>query len=74
MILKIYEAGNNGFSKEDFEEIMNDDLLVKTRIRDLLNDKMAYLECNKYRLKPKGFLMARLFIFYRKILGTDKGG
>ena len=36
---------------------MNDELLVIPRVRDLLNDKMAYIDGEKYRLTPKAFLL-----------------
>ena len=31
---------------------MNDDLLVIPRVRDLITDKMAYIDGDKYRLTP----------------------
>jgi hypothetical protein len=75
MILKISEAGGTGIHKEKFDETMiNDDLFIKPRINDLINDRTIYLEGNKYKLKPKGFLMAWFFTFYRKMLNTGKGG
>jgi len=35
---------------------------------------MAYMDGDKYRLTPKGVLMARIFLFYRKLLDVPKGG
>lgn len=74
MIMTIARAGSDGLSKEAFEHSMNDDLLVKPRIRDLILDQMAYLEGDKYRVTVKGALFARIFIFYRKLLNAPKGG
>lgn len=71
----IVNAGPNGLDKKCFDELMNDDVLVKPRVNDLDRDKMIYLDKDKYRLTPKGLLMTRIFIFYRKLLNlTRKGG
>ena len=54
---------------------MTHDVLVIPRIKDLLLDRMVYLEGEKYLLTPKGILFAQLFIYVRKILGIEnKGG
>lgn len=74
MIRAVAKAGSGGLDKKEFEKTMNDDLLVIPRVRDLLNDKMAYIDGDKYRLTPKGFLFARLFVLSRKILNAPKGG
>jgi hypothetical protein len=74
MINTIAKAGPEGLDQKLFIQMMNDDLLVKPRITDLLNDKMAYYNGDKYRLTLKGILFARLFVFYRKLLNAPKGG
>ena len=74
MIRAVAKAGSGGLDKKEFEKTMNDDLLVIPRVRDLLNDKMAYMEGDKYRLTPKGVMFARLFVFYRNLLNAPKGG
>ncbi|MFA5848084.1 MAG: hypothetical protein WC855_14410 [Thermodesulfovibrionales bacterium] len=74
MIRAVAKAGLGGLDKKEFEKTMNDELLVIPRVRDLLNDKMAYIDGDKYRLTPKGFLFARLFVLSRKILNAPKGG
>jgi len=75
MILAIQKAGENGLTKEEFEQSNTDDILTLPRINDLAHDKIAYLQGNKYRLTPKGFLLARIFNSYRKVLNlTAQGG
>lgn len=74
MIMLIANAGPNGLDEKEFAKIMTDDLLVKPRVKDLILDRMVYLDGNKYRLTPKGLLLAHIFIFYRKILNAGKGG
>ena len=74
MTLTIANAGPEGLDKKEFDKIMTNDILVKPRIRDLLLDKMAYKEGDKYKITPKGILFARIFIIYRKLLNAQKGG
>jgi hypothetical protein len=74
MTLKLKAAGKSGIPKEEFETFLSDDLIVLPRLKDLLVDKMAYKEGDIYRLTPKGRFMAKLFIFYRLLLGLEKGG
>lgn len=74
MVMNIAAAGNIGLEKKKFEEITNDDRLVKPRVRDLITDKLAFLEGDRYRLTSRGILVARIFIFYRKLLKAQKGG
>jgi len=74
MVMKIESAGSDGLPKEEFDESMNDDILVKPRVNDLLLDHMACLDGDKYKLTQKGVLFANIFIFYRKLLNVEKGG
>jgi len=74
IVLTINSAGSYGLEEEVLDKIMTNDILVKPRIRDLIIDKMVYVDGEKYKLTPKGLLLVRTFIFYRKILNTEKGG
>ncbi|CAI2717041.1 hypothetical protein [Nitrospina watsonii] len=74
MVQTIAQAGDAGLPRQTFFERMNDDVLVKPRLRDLLTDKMATLQDGRYHLTPKGRTMARLFVVYRAVLKAGKGG
>jgi hypothetical protein len=74
IVLKIAEAGTNGLNRGALYSAFTDNLLVEPRIKDLAKDKMIYLDSNKFKLLAKGVLLARLFIFYRKLLNAGKGG
>jgi hypothetical protein len=74
IIMKIAEAGNAGLTSEALEVLVDDKILLDPRLKDLVTDNMAGLHEGKYRLTPKGAVMARLFVFYRKIMGVNKGG
>lgn len=74
MVMHIAQAGPAGLDKEKFGQLMNDDVLIKPRLEDLLTDKMIYLDSGRYKLTKTGFLFVRPFILYRKLLRLEKGG
>jgi len=74
IILKIAAMGTAGLKEENLLSALNDKTLIVPRIRDLLRDKMAMQTEGKYRLRSKGVAMARLFQWYRKLMGVGKGG
>ncbi len=74
MVMAIAKTGAKGLPKDEFERTMNDDLLVIPRIKDLVNDKMAYVKNGRYKLTTKGLFLAGLFVFYRRLLNAPKGG
>jgi len=74
IVLKIAQCGFEGLDKEVLEMALTDDILVKPRIQDLYKDKMIRLEKDRYKLTAKGIFITRIFVFYRKLLNTGKGG
>ena len=68
MVVAIAEAGSNGVSKQVFNQVINDNNFILSRIEYLILDKMIYVSEQGYRLTPKGIFLARLCIFYRKVL------
>jgi hypothetical protein len=75
MIMSIANAGPKGLPQEKFKQLMTDEMLIVPRIRDLLRDKMVYVEGKKYKLTTKGLVSAWIFIVYRHILNiSQKGG
>lgn len=74
MSQRLLEAGARGVPKEQFETFLNDEILVAPRVRDLITDEMAVVSEGRYRLTPKGELLARIFIVQRRIVGLGKGG
>lgn len=74
MIVAIATAGPAGLDKTEFERMMNDEILIKPRIRDIVVDGMAYIDGGTYKLTPKGAFIARIFMFSRKLLKASKGG
>jgi hypothetical protein len=75
LIIVLNIAGTGcGLSREELNKQLTDDLLVLPRLKDLLNDKMVFMEENKYKLTKKGVFLVKIFIFFRKILNAGKGG
>ncbi len=74
MVMSINSAEPWGLDKKRFEELMSDDILIMPRIRDVILDRMVYMDGGKYRLTPKGVLIARIFIFYRNLINAPEEG
>ena len=74
IVMNIAKPGKEGLDKEKLKQIINDDLLIKPRIRDLVTDRLVYLDTDRYKLSRGGFFLGRIFIFYRKLLNLEKGG
>jgi len=70
-IIKVYP---DGLKRSRLYDIINDKSAVETRIKDLLKDRMVYMEEKKYKLTSKGVFLANIFVFFRKLLNTSKGG
>jgi hypothetical protein len=74
MVMAIAKAGAEGMDAREFDATLNDDLLIKPRVEDLITDRMAYVEEGRYRLTGKGVLFANIFVHYRRLLKAPKGG
>ncbi len=75
MVMLILNAGPNGLDKRAFTQHLNDDLLIKPRIEDLLRDKLVYQDGEKYLLTSKGKSFVNIITFYRKLINVPvKGG
>ncbi len=74
MVMAINNAEPDGLDKKRFEELMSDQTLVMPRINDILIDRMAFMDGDRYCLTSKGALMARIFIFYRKLINAPEEG
>jgi hypothetical protein len=74
IVLKVAEAGSRGLSRQELEEALGDEMLVKPRIKDLVDDSLAYLQQGRYRLTFKGRIFTAVFIFFRRLLNAGLGG
>lgn len=74
IIREVFDSGASGLEKSSLERIADNDLLILPRIRDMVSDRMVYIKDGKYRLMPKGLIMAKIFSFYRSVINGGKGG
>ena len=75
MISCISNAGCKGLDRNTLEQLMNDDMLVASRLRDLVDGKMVSWDGNVYKLSKTGLFIAQIFTAYRKLLKKpEKGG
>jgi len=74
ILLNIAKSSPCGLSKERLYGIMSNEILVIPRIEDLVNDKMVFIDKDKYKLSPKGVFLVNIFILFRELLKAPKGG
>jgi hypothetical protein len=74
IVREIADAGPEGLSEEKLKAALTNDFLIAPRLRDLIVDKMVYVQRDKYCLTFKGFLIAKIFVLSRKLLNAPKGG
>lgn len=74
MVLTIAQAGLEGLDKYKLKQKIEQDILITNRVRDLLSGDLISFDGRLYRLRPKGAIIARIFIAYRKLLRVPKGG
>lgn len=74
IVRRVEASGARGLTKEELLADLDDAKLVLPRVADLLVDRMAVLEGGRYSTTPKGRLLARIFAFYRNLLGHGMGG
>ncbi len=74
IVEKVFEASEAGLSREAMGDQMDDSILVKPRLNDLITHKIAVLSEGKYRLKAKGIFMACIITFFRNLMRVGKGG
>jgi hypothetical protein len=74
LVNTIAQSGVNGIEKERLYDLVNDNILIKPRIKDLLTNKNAYIEKGKYNLTPKGILMVKIILSFRKLQRLEQKG
>ncbi len=74
IINAVFGAGAAGLDQAHLERIADNNLLILPRIRDMVFDRMVYIKDGRYKLLPKGLIMARIFLFYRNLIKGEKGG
>ena len=71
IVLTLEKAGTRGLTEDELLALASDKVLIDPRLADLLTDKMAVLENNRYSLTGKGRFMARANLRAEYILSND---
>ncbi len=74
IVLAVAEAGRDGLPVKRLEERLNDDVLVRPRLANLVRDGTIARGSDGCRLTRKGRAFIRIFIAARRVLGAGKGG
>lgn len=74
IIRQISDSGPNGLTEEELLGSLDDSKLIMPRLSDLINDKMATFDNQKFVLTRKGKCLGFLFKIYRDLLGAGRGG
>jgi len=74
IVAAIADGGAGGIAESELRRVLDDDALVKPRIRDLLDEGLAESRGGRIRLTAKGIGLARVFAAWRRALGLGAGG
>jgi len=74
IILLVSERGERGMTFAELRQVLTDDNLVMARMRDLVSVGSVIASGNHFQLSPRGLRIARVFAFYRDLLGRGLGG
>ncbi|HUU29648.1 MAG TPA: hypothetical protein VM123_17740 [archaeon] len=70
----VSKSGNQGLKEEELYKSITDDLLVASRMEDLVIDGMVYRENDRYKLLPKGRFLLEAVSFSRRLMNAPKLG
>jgi hypothetical protein len=68
MLMSIADAGPGGLPAADLEAALNDEILVRPRLADLVRDHMVVVAGGRYVLTGPGRRYASLFAGYRRLM------
>lgn len=74
ILLRIEQAGPRGVTREELLMELTNQILVTPRVEDLVASRLATLRDGRYIIGPRGVLMARIHMLFRRLLGMQKGG
>lgn len=74
ILLIMERAGEHGVTVGEILAELDDTVLVLPRLDDLVRGGLVSLGASRYRIRPRGALMARVHVAFRALLGYGKGG
>jgi len=69
----IFKKDKSGIGRDELFVLANMDKFFPSRISSMVLDKMVSLKNGKYRVANKGNFLVKIVIYYRNIMGVDKG-
>jgi len=72
MTLAVYNAGAQGLSRQELVRNWGLEQFFVSRVQRLVDDRMLTLSHGRYQLLPKGKLLMRLVVAYRKVMGASE--
>ena len=74
ILLKLDLAGREGVTEAELLSSLTDDLLVASRLNDLVAGNLINLREGRYVVGPRGVLIARACIGFRRLMRMERGG
>jgi hypothetical protein len=73
-IMLLLDRSASGVSQQALLDIFNDEVLVLSRLEDLVRCRMVIFQDGRYRIAASGEAFISVFIRFRKLLNAGKGG
>jgi len=74
IVRAIAGRGPDGLEEAELRRVLDEDVMVRPRIRDLLDEGLAVRHGDRLVLTAKGVALARLFATWRNLLRLGMGG
>lgn len=74
ILLEIERRGSQGASESELLAVLTDAALVEPRLEDLVAGGLARAREGRYVIAPRGALIARTYMEFRRLMKMEKGG
>lgn len=74
IVASVADAGHRGLSRADLSGILDNERVVLSRVRAMVQQGLAREEGGLLRLTPAGLAFARLYFAVERIFGLKRGG
>jgi hypothetical protein len=74
IVVFVADAGGQGRTREELYNLIGLDFIIGYRFESMLHSGLIEKVADVYRLTPKGFFWARLFLLYRRLFRLQMGG
>jgi hypothetical protein len=74
VLLHIERAAPEGLRRDGLAAALDDRIVIVPRLEDLVTGELAAVTAGRYVITPRGAMLARLYVSYRRLLKMEKGG